>query len=144
MEHGVSRRQLQLKELKYKYKLFSSKCYLTGGAKDYINDLHKKDSDNLLFPSWTPCNRHGCVYFHFNTNSNNQKTALMMAELEDDSDSVTISILHEEHHLRVRGCLVVAGDHLLHLGGVDRQFDYLNMRQQMDNAKILTLNKVHY
>ena len=65
----------------------------------------------------------------------------MMAQLEDEGDSVSISIMLREKH-RVRGCLVVAGSHLLHLGGVDEQFDYLNMKQQLHNAKILTLNKV--
>ena len=71
--------------------------------------------------------------------------ALMTAQLEYDKDVVTFSVVHEEsNHLRVRGCLVLAGDHLVHLGGVDKQFDYLNMQQQVDNVKILALNEVQW
>ena len=63
----------------------------------------------------------------------------MKAELESD-DAVSITIIHKEKHM-VRGCLVLAGDHLIHLGGVENQTDYLNVGQQMDNARILKLNK---
>ena len=103
----------------------------------YINEIYEKDNNNLLFPTWTPCDKQGCVYFYFNTDK--EGSSLMRAELQSDA-TVSITLIQEGRHM-VRGCLVVTDDYLVQLGGVSSQFDYLNMGQQVKNIKMLKLNK---
>ena len=98
--------------------------------------MDKMKREEMLFPTWTPCNRHGCAYFHFNLESSS--SPLMMAEIRDDK--VHISII-DDSIKSIRGCLVLADNHLIYLGGVESQFDYLNMGQQFVNVKVLELNK---
>ena len=62
----------------------------------------------------------------------------MLAEIKDDN--VHISIIDDSINF-IRGCLVLADNHLIYLGGVESQFDYLNMGQQFVNVKVLELDK---
>ena len=63
----------------------------------------------------------------------------MRAELKED-DTVFISTIQRARNT-VRSCLVLADNYLIQLGGVESQFDYLNMGQQVKNVKILQLDK---
>ena len=103
-----------------------------------IHDLYEKDPENLLYPTWTPCKEHTCVYFYFNTA--NFASFLMMAKMTEN-DRVHITIIERNERNVARSCLVLADDYLIQLGGVEEQFDYLNMGAEVDNAKILKLDE---
>ena len=63
----------------------------------------------------------------------------MMAKLTKD-DQVEMRTIARGLRNKVRSCLVLAGEYLIQLGGVEKQFDYLNMGAEADNIKILRVD----